>query len=72
MFLNFKNTHESKFYNVLSTELKKELPNSQGFSPRNLRYIQSFYILYRKILQQLVAKFIGSSKTKQTDNCGRI
>ena len=64
---SFKNTYGSKFYNVLSTELKKELPNSQGFSPRNLRYIQSFYILYRKILQQLVAKCIGTSKTKQTD-----
>lgn len=54
---SFKNSYGSKFYVILSEELRKLVPNSLGFSPRNLRYIQSFYILYRKILQQLVAKF---------------
>ena len=53
---SFKKRYGAKFYIKLSDELKKRLPNSSGFSARNLSYIESFYILYRKILQQLVAK----------------
>ena len=37
--------------------MTRELQNARGFSPRNLAYIESFYILYKKILQQVVAKF---------------
>ena len=53
----FKKEYGNNFYTKLSNELKKKLPNTSGFSARNLRYIESFYILYRKILQQVAAKF---------------
>ena len=61
----FKNEYGSGFFTKLSNELKKKLPNVSGFSVRNLAYIESFYILYRKILQQVVAKF---KNTKVGDN----
>ena len=65
---SFKKEYGSNFFIKLSGELKKELPNSSGFSPRNLAYIESFYILYRKILQQLVAKFeTDIAQTKKDD-----
>lgn len=54
---SFKKEYGNSFYHKLSQELKNRLPNATGFSPRNLAYIESFYILYRKILQQVVAKF---------------
>ena len=54
---SFKNTYGSKFYEKLSKELKEKNPQSGGFAPRNLRYIESFYTLYSKILPQVVAKF---------------
>ena len=53
---NFKNEYGSNFFIKLSNELKKKLPNTAGFSTQNLRYIESFYILYRKIFQQVVVK----------------
>lgn len=66
---SFKKEYGSKFYINLSNELKKLLPNTVGFSPRNLSYIESFYILYRKILQQVVAKFeISQQKLLTTDD----
>ena len=55
---SFRNKYGKQFFVLLSEEFKRNLPNSQGMSPRNLRYFQSFYILYRKILQQVVAKLI--------------
>ena len=54
---SFKKEYGNSFYHKLSQELKKRLPNATGFSPRNIAYIESFYILYRKILPQVVAKF---------------
>ena len=54
---NFKKEYGSSFFTKLSDELKKKIPNTSGFSPQNLRYIESFYILYRKIFQQVVGKF---------------
>ena len=55
---SFRNKYGKQFFILLSKEFEKNIPDSHGFSSRNLRYFQSFYILYRKILQQLVAKFI--------------
>ena len=54
---NFKKKYGGEFFKNLSKELTRELQNARGFSPRNLAYIESFYILYKKILQQVVAKF---------------
>lgn len=53
---NFKKEYGNRFFIKLSDQLKKTIPNSSCFSTRNLRYVESFYILYKKILQQLVAK----------------
>ena len=60
---SFKKEYGNNFFIKLSNELKKELPNTSGFSIRNLAYVESFYILYRKILQQVVAKFEDNTET---------
>lgn len=36
----------SRFFEVLSRDLKDLLPESQGFSPKNLRYMEKFYRLF--------------------------
>ena len=63
---SFKNTYGSKFYEKLSKELKEKNPQSEGFAPRNLRYIESFYTLYSKILPQVVAKFKNAFSNTNT------
>ena len=68
---SFKKEYGNNFYAKLGDELKKMLPNTKGFSPQNLRYIESFYILYRKIFQQVVGKFEkqgGSVNNSLIDN----
>ena len=40
---SFKKQYGNSFFKVLSEELKKDIPNSAGFSQRNLAYIESFY-----------------------------
>lgn len=44
---------------VLASEIKKDFPNVQGFSARNLWNMRNFYIEYKdnEILQPLVAEF---------------
>lgn len=52
----------SGFFNALSRDLRKEIPDARGFSPRNLRYMKRFYELFpaeEPFLQQLVAKTQG-------------
>ena len=51
---SFANLYGSAFFDKLSSDLKKELEETQGFSPVNLRYAYRFYMLYNPILQQLV------------------
>ena len=49
----------SGFFETLSRDLKKEIPDAKGFSPRNLRYMKRFYELFpvnAAILPQLVAE----------------
>ncbi len=56
---SFKKTYGDAFYDVLSKELTSITKDSKGFSPRSLRYMERFYILYKdesKILPQLVAQ----------------
>lgn len=48
------------FYEKLSRDLKATLSGAHSFTPRNLRYIKKFYLLYYKLytfLPQLVANF---------------
>lgn len=47
----------SKFFETLSAEIRKDFPDTQGFSERNLRYMKQFYIFYKDILHQLGAEF---------------
>ena len=56
--LKTKNIYGSNFYERLSNDLIRELPEVKSFSPRNLRYMNDFYGLYAdiQILQQVVAK----------------
>lgn len=42
----YANTYGSGFYNNLSKDMKRELPDIKGFSPINLRYMAAFYRLY--------------------------
>lgn len=41
-----KNLYGSGFYERLSRDLVRELPDVKSFSPRNLRYMNDFYLLY--------------------------
>lgn len=55
----YDNKYGSAFYKNLSVDLIAELPNVEGLSERNLRYMKSFYTLYSscmKTLPQSVAK----------------
>ena len=53
---SFKKEYGSKFFQVLSNQLEKELPNSSGFSPKNLAYMERFYTLYKEIYPQVVGQ----------------
>ena len=46
------------FFDHLSADMKSAMPGADGFSPRNLRYCQRFYELYKaeENLPQLVAE----------------
>ncbi len=49
----------SGFFETLSRDLRKEIPDAKGFSPRNLRYMKRFYELFPvgpAILPQVVAE----------------
>jgi len=49
----------ASFFETLSKDLKREFPDMQGLSPRNLRYMQDFYVFYaqdKEILHQAGAK----------------
>ena len=47
-----ENKYGNGFFNTLSRDLKAALPESNGFSPRNLYYIRDFYRMYNQILPQ--------------------
>lgn len=57
------NSYGSRFYERISADLTKELPDVKSFSPRNLRYMSDFYNLYNDalILQQDVAESNASN-----------
>ena len=49
---SFKAVYGSKFYDNLSKELISEIPNVTGLSPKNLRYMEKFYNLYKEEVQK--------------------
>lgn len=42
----FENSYGSNFYQRLSKDLQRELPDAKGFSATNLKYVKYFYALY--------------------------
>ncbi len=50
-----ENKYGSKFFEVLSRDLRDAIPDAKGFSTRNLKYIKRFYLMYAPIRQQVVA-----------------
>ena len=56
---SFKKKYGNQFFESLSNGMRNKLPDAKGFSPRNLRYVEKFYTLYKpklSIMQQLVAQ----------------
>lgn len=75
---SFKSNYGSRFYELLSLELKKLIPNGKGLSHQNLRYAEKFYILYKEIFPQVVGELtmvpwghhrIIIDKCKNTEKC---
>lgn len=72
-----------KFFDTLSKDLQKEIPDAKGLSSRNLRYMKVFYLLYCNEIEkmpQLVAKLfaipwghhrtiIDNTQKKRVANC---
>ena len=44
--LKEKSNLGNKFYEIVSKDLREELPEVKSFSPTNLKYMQYFYQLY--------------------------
>lgn len=66
--MDAENRYGKNFYNNLSADLRKAIPNTKGFSSRNLRYMKAFYVLYStgdKNLPQVVAKLESSVNLPQ-------
>lgn len=55
---SFKASYGSSFYNLLSIELKKAIPNCKGLNHQNLRYAEKFYTLYKEIFPQVVGEYV--------------
>lgn len=49
----YANTYGSKFYETLSKDMKRMLPDAKGFSPINLRYMYAFYKTYSSFVQNV-------------------
>ena len=54
----FKAKYGSGFYDLLSKELKKAIPNGKGLNHQNLRYAEKFYTLYKENFPQVVGELM--------------
>ena len=55
---SFKASYGSSFYNLLSIELKKAIPNCKGLNHQNLRYAEKFYTMYKENFPQVVGELV--------------
>lgn len=55
---SFKASYGNKFFDLLSIELKKEIPNAKGLNHQNLRYAEKFYNMYKKFFPQVVGELM--------------
>ncbi len=62
---NAENKYGTGFYKRLSQDLKREIPDSDGFSRQNLQYMKKMYLLY----PQLDAKCPQPVGNSQKDSC---
>ena len=49
---HWENVYGSGFFQKLSADLTRELPDARGFSPKNLWYVKRFYDLYSSIFKK--------------------
>ena len=48
-----ENKYGTKFYAILSKDLKRDLPDVEGLSESNIRYCKRFYQLYKDVIENL-------------------
>ena len=68
------NTYGSSFYKTLSRDLKREIPDVQGFSETNLKYMYYFYSLYAQRIENRphpVDEFNTSNCPQDVDESGK-
>lgn len=81
--MDAENRYGRNFYNNLSADLRRAIPNAKGFSNRNLHYMKAFYLLYssddsklpqaatdsgeKENLPQVVAKSGSAVRVKEPD-----
>jgi predicted nuclease of restriction endonuclease-like (RecB) superfamily len=56
-----------KIINVLSVDLKREIPEATGLSRTNLYYSKKFYLLYHQIVPQVVGQFDENHKNAENE-----
>lgn len=61
----FQNVYGSGFYEKLSDDLRKEIPNAKGFSPTTLKYAVYFYELYKDFTE-------GQNRPQLVDDLRKI
>ena len=63
-----ENIYGSGFYESLSKDLVRAIPNSKGFSPRNLRYMRRFYELFASAEENLPQLAEDSDSNARSQN----
>lgn len=64
------NTYGSAFYKTLSRDMRREIPDVEGFSETNLKYMARFYLLYNQIIvnhPRIVDDFSTSNRPQPAD-----
>lgn len=68
----YANTYGSKFFETLSYDMRMELPNDQGFSQGNIRYMYRFYQLYYQLFTNLLQGVEDFESTKRLQDEGDL
>lgn len=66
IYLKEKSNLGNKFYEIVSKDLREELPDVKSFSPTNLKYMQYFYELYGS--PQVVDSCVGETNPQLVDS----
>lgn len=66
-----ENRYGSGFYTALSSDLKRELPDAKGFSPRNLHYMKRFYELFT-IDNESLPQAVADSSVVNAENLPQL